>query len=293
MTWAKVDDHANEHRKQLAAGAEACWLWTCGLMYANRQTARDGFIPDGVLGMLYPFKSPGKLAAKLIGVGLWHRVPGGYLIHEFTWWNQTREQRDAELAAGRERAAKSYAARNPKNPKSSPEEQPKTTSEESDALQNSSGSTPTPLPLPLPATPGRAGERAPAPDEQGTWDGSERETACPLDIAQRAKALGIPQKLAESLKVDLAAVDALIHDFASYWTIGGGMGQKRRHWMRKLRENVRQEAKKPGGLPAPGALEHSNLARESRIVLKEIDQVERGRLEFEAEKARRAAVNGQ
>lgn len=162
--------------------------------------------------------------------------------------------------------------------------------------QITTSSLPVPLlssPAPLPSTPRESEERAPAPDEQGTWDGSERETACPLDIAQRAKALGIPQKLAESLKVDLAAVDALIHDFASYWTIGGGMGQKRRHWMRKLRENVRQEAKKPGGLPAPGALEHSNLARESRIVLKEIDQVERGRLEFEAEKARRAAVNGQ
>lgn len=155
MTWAKVDDHANEHRKQLAAGAEACWLWACGLMYANRQAARDGFIPDGALGMLYPFRAVSKLAATLIGVGLWHRVPGGYLIHEFTWWNQTREQRDGELARGRERAAKSYEAKQAKNQKSSPEENPKMASEESAVLQNSSGSTPTPLPLPVrnPPTP--------------------------------------------------------------------------------------------------------------------------------------------
>lgn len=157
MTWAKVDDHANEHRKQVAAGAEACWLWTCGLMYANRQPARDGFVPAGVIGMLYPLKNPTKLAAKLVEVGLWTEVPGGYRIHQFTEWNQTKEQRDAELAAGRARAAKSYASRQAKNekssgeepPQSSPEEGHRSSGEEKKVFARSSGSTPTPTPIPL------------------------------------------------------------------------------------------------------------------------------------------------
>jgi len=149
MTWAKVDDHANEHRKQLAAGAEACWLWTCGLMYANRQAARDGFIPDAALGMLYPFKAATKLALKLVEVRLWHRVEGGYLIHEFTSWNQTKEQREHALSSGRDRAARSYALR-AKNQNSSGEESPKTPTEENAVLQNSSGSIPTPTPTPTP-----------------------------------------------------------------------------------------------------------------------------------------------
>ena len=80
MTWAKIDDRAHEHRKQLAAGPEACWLWVCGLMYANRQPARDGFIPASALRMLYPFKSPKRLATKLVKAGLWTRTDGGYVI---------------------------------------------------------------------------------------------------------------------------------------------------------------------------------------------------------------------
>lgn len=107
MTWAKLDDRANEHRKQLAAGAEACWLWACGLMYANRQPARDGFIPEQMLPMLYPM-APGKrtkLCARLVEVGLWTNAPGGYQIHEFRFWNRTKEQVEAEREATRLRVA--------------------------------------------------------------------------------------------------------------------------------------------------------------------------------------------
>jgi HNH endonuclease len=80
VTWAKIDDHANEHRKQLAAGAEACWLWACGLMYANRQKARDGFIPQAVVAGIYPFKDAAKLVHRLLTLGLWDPAEGGYRI---------------------------------------------------------------------------------------------------------------------------------------------------------------------------------------------------------------------
>ncbi len=150
MTWAKVDDHANEHRKQIAAGGEACWLWTCGLMYANRQTARDGFIPAAVVGMLYPYPpaKTAKLAARLVAVGLWVEADGGYRIHQFTIWNQTKEQREHELEEGRRRAAKSYEQRKANGINSSPEEVRRRVTEESGVLQNSSGSISTPIPLP-------------------------------------------------------------------------------------------------------------------------------------------------
>lgn len=103
MTWARLDDHANEHKKQLKAGAEACWLWSCGLMYANRQRARDGFIPDEALLMLYPFKSPEKLANKLVSVGLWVKVDGGYQIHEYANWNDSAEKLENKREQTRER----------------------------------------------------------------------------------------------------------------------------------------------------------------------------------------------
>jgi hypothetical protein len=142
MSWAKVDDHANEFHKQLAAGPEACWFWVCGLMYANRQRERDGFIPEGVISMLYPVKSPKRLAKKLVEVGLWDEAHGGYQIHNYHGWNPTPEQVEAERAAGRERAAKSYAKKHPKKPESSPEEKPKTTGEDEPKKTDSSGSTP-------------------------------------------------------------------------------------------------------------------------------------------------------
>jgi len=136
MSWAKIDDRANEHKKQLKAGAEACWMWTCGLMYANRQDARDGFIPEEALFMLYRFSNPEQLAAKLVEVGLWDVVEGGWKVHNFHKWNLSKEQRDLELAAGRERAAKSYA----KKKKSSTEEASDSTGEENMKKNVSSGS---------------------------------------------------------------------------------------------------------------------------------------------------------
>lgn len=146
MTWAKVDDHANEHRKQLAAGAEACWLWTCGLMYANRQTARDGFIPEAAVGMLYPFKSAAyaaSLALRLVAVGLWEVTDGGYLVHEFEEWNEPKDVREDRKAQARERAAQSYERRRAQN--SAPplrRREAQSLRAEKDVLQNSSGSTP-------------------------------------------------------------------------------------------------------------------------------------------------------
>lgn len=185
MSWAKIDDRANEHRKQLDAGAEACWLWACGLMYANRQPARDGFIPERMLGLLYPFMSATKLAKALVRVGLWDKAPGGYLIHEFTKWNQSREQVEAERKNGRARAAKSYEKKKPKKRKSSGEEKPKTGGKESasetgEELPKSDDSSPprahtgagipsasSPPALPLPATT--------APDP-------EQPQPCPADL---------------------------------------------------------------------------------------------------------------
>lgn len=153
MSWAKIDDRANEHWKQLEAGAEACWLWACGLMYANRQPARDGFVPEKVVGMLYPFAEPAELARQLVKAKLWKKAPGGYLIHEFTVWNQTKEEREEQNRKGRERAAKSYRRRKPKNKKSSPEEKAKTEPKSEAKNLDSSGSASAPLPIHSATTP--------------------------------------------------------------------------------------------------------------------------------------------
>jgi len=86
MSWVKLDDHANEHEKQVDAGPEACWLWACGLMYCNRQKKRTGFIPETQLPGLYVRFTPKKakdLAKELVRVRLWEKVDGGYLVHDY------------------------------------------------------------------------------------------------------------------------------------------------------------------------------------------------------------------
>lgn len=123
MSWAKIDDRANEHKKQLKAGAEACWLWTCGLMYTNRQDARDGFIPEDAIFLFYRFTNPSELATKLVEVGLWDKVEGGFVVHDFHDWNQSKEEREADLASARDRMKKARTKKG-KYPLCSPEHDP-------------------------------------------------------------------------------------------------------------------------------------------------------------------------
>jgi hypothetical protein len=250
MSWAKVDDRANEHRKQLEAGAEACWLWTCGLMYANRQDARDGFIPALVLPMLYPFRGPKKLAARLVDVGLWEKVDGGYRVHNYHQWNPTKEQVEAEREAGRRRAAESYAR---KHGKSSPEESQKSEPKKHD----SSGSTPTPLHS-TPSQPADAGSPARALDGAPDSTDSDHESPIPMDLLRRAEERGVIGDLAEKLRIPRESVEDAAREFIGYWTIGKGTGQRRRHWMAKLREHVRQRHEQ-GKLRAPGEIRHTGM----------------------------------
>lgn len=102
MGWVSIDDGAPDHRKQLAAGPLACWLWVCGLAYCNRQKARDGFIPEGKVSVLYPIPSWRREASKLVEVGLWERTEGGYLVHDYHEYQLTAEKVAARQEARRE-----------------------------------------------------------------------------------------------------------------------------------------------------------------------------------------------
>jgi hypothetical protein len=126
MSWVSIDDNAPDHRKQIAAGPLACWLWTCGLCYCNRQPARDGFIPEGKVTVLYPLPQAKKLADKLVEVGLWKRVAGGYLVHDYHDYQLDRDElkerrervSEARQKAGRAGGVASGASRREKSAQS-------------------------------------------------------------------------------------------------------------------------------------------------------------------------------
>lgn len=109
-TYVRLNDGLPEHRKIVAAGGDAAWLYICSLAYASRNLT-DGIIPQAVVARLSDRKQPAKLAAKLTSVGLWHvtghncdRCPqpdvGTYAIHDYL-----EHQPSAEIVMRRVRPA--------------------------------------------------------------------------------------------------------------------------------------------------------------------------------------------
>lgn len=93
MAWLQIDDNVPLHRKMLAAGPAACWLWVCGIAYSQRQLT-DGFIPDLALPMVgvTGASRAKKLADTLVSAGLFEAVDGGYRIHDYHDHNATSEE---------------------------------------------------------------------------------------------------------------------------------------------------------------------------------------------------------
>jgi len=120
-----VDDKFPRHPKIFKAGsmlglngpAQAVALYLDGLSYA-REHLTDGYLPEEFVRSSALVSKPYLVAKALCnrGVRLWHRVPGGYQIHDYHDWNRTaneiKEKRAAErLKKQRQRGAISLGAR--------------------------------------------------------------------------------------------------------------------------------------------------------------------------------------
>jgi hypothetical protein len=91
MAWVKIDDQAPRHHKMLKAGPAACWLWVCGLAHSQSQLT-DGFISYDVLPMIGVTKHAPKLATQLVLAKLWDVVEGGYIIHDYLTFNDSKDE---------------------------------------------------------------------------------------------------------------------------------------------------------------------------------------------------------
>lgn len=218
MSWVKVDDKAPRHKKQLKAGAEACWLWVCGLAYAKEQPEHDGRIPSEAVGILYPLKNHAALAARLVKVGLWEETEDGYQIHDWSYWNGTAEEVEEKKQRARERAAASYEKKRQSAPQtrtpSAPILQRRESAEPEQSApplrgvcDDSSGSNPSPIPSPIPDP-----SQAPDPERAGLTAGAYRQTdetaeqlsatlMVPLDELREVEGLVIARLLASGAQV--------------------------------------------------------------------------------------------
>lgn len=102
MAWVRIDDSFPDHPKAVQAGPMACWLYVCGIAYANRFLT-DGFIPNRQIWRLVDCDGVDDLAASLVGAGLWEVADGGYQIHDYLDYQSSAEKVKSDREATRKR----------------------------------------------------------------------------------------------------------------------------------------------------------------------------------------------
>lgn len=141
MTWVRIDDHFDEHPKLAEAGT-ICWgIWLAGIAYCNRNLT-DGFIPWTVARSLGSWEildverdeekgrkvwSIGRTSGmggedmdtewiieRLVFVGLWDQVDGGFRIHDYDDYQPSKAEVMEERSKNKDRQA-DWRKRHPKN----------------------------------------------------------------------------------------------------------------------------------------------------------------------------------
>ena len=109
MPWGRLDDRANANAKLLALSDAAWRMWGGGLIYCQFNLT-DGFIPThavhtfGVRARNKEAIAQELCVAVVPGKGpCWHRVKGGFQVHDYLDWNESREQVEKDRAVGRNR----------------------------------------------------------------------------------------------------------------------------------------------------------------------------------------------
>lgn len=106
MPWVRIDENAMDHPKFVALSANAWRLWCEGMTYCQKHLT-DGYIPSqGVKGMRYYSPAAVRLlTASLVPQKgpLWHDAEGGYRVHDYHDWNESRDRVLADRLKAKER----------------------------------------------------------------------------------------------------------------------------------------------------------------------------------------------
>jgi hypothetical protein len=156
MPWGRLDDSMYDHPKvdELESLANPCiGIWARAISYCNRWLT-DGQISEAVL--IRKFRANRKQVDALCRVRLLEKAEGGYVVHDFLEFNDSREQvlvkREQARVAGRagglakwKRAASAPPSDPPSGaPTRAPSDPPSTPPSEN--LAHGAGSLPTPVP---------------------------------------------------------------------------------------------------------------------------------------------------
>lgn len=109
--FVKIAVGLREHPKVLEAGDDAGWLFVCSLMWSKEHDT-DGLIPNYAVTRLNGLSGRRLTAAvhKACTVGLWHRTDSGFLIHDYSDYQESSEKRKA---AAKKAADARWGAKDP------------------------------------------------------------------------------------------------------------------------------------------------------------------------------------
>lgn len=112
MPFGRLDDKANGNAKLLALTDSAWRMWGCGLIYCQ-DNLTDGYIPTHAIHAFgVRAKNKDAIAAELCRVmvpnkgPLWHVVKGGFQIHDYLDWNDSKEEILKARAGAKDRIAR-------------------------------------------------------------------------------------------------------------------------------------------------------------------------------------------
>lgn len=93
MAWVRLDDQAPRNLKIVKAGPAAAWFWVCAIAHCQSQLT-DGFISDLLLDQIGVKGAPRchRFASVLVQVGLFDVADGGYRVHDYHDFNETKEE---------------------------------------------------------------------------------------------------------------------------------------------------------------------------------------------------------
>jgi len=210
MVWARFDDQYPDHPKVIEAGPLAAWLNVCAICYSSRYLT-DGFVPAGQVRKLADLEDAMQLAERLVAAGLWERVPGGFLVHDYLEYNPSREKVNAEREAARRRM----------NSRRSPDVRLNFSRTSGEVPTTFNDPVPVPVPVPVPTpepevfAPSERGETPPKPkrkvsENNRSWPVWERFCAVigadPATHPGKGRAMGV----IDGLLKDGYAVDDII-----------------------------------------------------------------------------------
>jgi hypothetical protein len=163
MSYALLDDNIVDHPKLRRAGSLGMALHFSGIVYSQRHLT-DGFLAREVVASFLPdladYRLLGKpvtkeqLASRLVEIRLWETVEGGWQIHDWLDWNDSREvilaRRKVRQEAGQRGGLKSGQIRKGSKDPSKPEANASASASVLLHASYEANANPTPTPQPMP-----------------------------------------------------------------------------------------------------------------------------------------------